>query len=312
MKVFLRNSSIMAVLVASAMVGSAQALPVATWTFSTNETFSNATWTDGDGTTNTTASRLTWGQTGGSFLRGTQSALTVGTGTSGPSRYDGGPATGSINTTEGGSPSSSLGQIGIGTSLTHFNNSLSSNLATLTGATITDTLTLTPVLPSIYAGRPDVLAPTLVFNFRFEETPNAGNSFGLCANGMSAGSYANGCPDLFGFNGVTLNNPFFYADPGSDNTFGTTDDLDRQYFASIFVLDTSGGVFPIQQLVLGECKELGLNEGCFGFRTLEGAATTAQFAFAVTTSPIVIPEPESIALIGLGLVCLGFIRRMKA
>ena len=294
--------------------GFAQADPVTTWTFTTNETFSAATWTGGGGTTTELPSALTWGTTGGAYLNGTQSALTVGTGTSGTARYDGGPATGSINTTIGGSPNAFLGQIGIGTSLTHWNNPLASTLATLTGATITDTLRLTPVAPPYYTAFVD--APTLLFNFHFQETPNSGNGSGVCAGGSLASSFPGGCPDLFGFNGVTLNNAFQYIDSGIDGILGgsgSADDFLRTYYASIFVLDANGGAFPLQQLVAGECAAINLNTGCFGFRTLESQETTAQFAFAITTEPIQIhiPEPGSVGLLGLGLAGLAATRRRR-
>ena len=294
--------------------GFAQANPVTAWTFSTNATFSAATWTSGDGTTTQLPSELSWGATGGAYLNGTQSALTIGTGTSGAARYGGGPATGSINTTIGGSPNAFLGQIGIGTSLTHWNNPLAGNLATLAGATIADTLRLTPIAPSGYTAFVD--APTLLFNFHFQETTNSGNGSGLCAGGALASSIPGGCPDLFGFNGVTLNNAFQYIDSGIDGVLGgvgSADDFLRTYYASIFVLDVSGGAFPLQQLVAGECAAINLNTGCFGFRTLESQETTAQFAFAITTEPVQtnIPEPGSVGLLGLGLAGLVAIRRRR-
>lgn len=291
------------------------AAPVSSWTYSTNATFTGATFeASGIGTTIWNASELSWGATGGDFTvnsgnSGTnRSALTVGTSSS---LTGGGPVSGSVNTTVGGLPDFSLGQVGTGISITHWNNPISSDFRTLTGGQITDTLSLTPTLPAGYTGQALVNAPTLVFNFLFLETPNTGNAAGLCANGVHYSAYPNGCPDLFGFNATTLNNAFQYNDIGDDGLWGTADDFMRTYFASVFVFPATGGASPIQTLDSGECVALGLNSLCFGFRTYEAAHTTALFGFAVTTEPISVPEPGSLALLGLGLAGLGLAGRRR-
>ena len=124
-----------------------------------------------------------------------RSGLTIGNAATG-AEQGGGPVEGSINTTIGGlpNPAPAFGQVKPGTSITHWNNPITSTYGTLTAAKITDTLTLNPVLPAYYIpGTVD--APTLIFDFSFQETPNAGaygaggfgnGGSGYCADGSLA------------------------------------------------------------------------------------------------------------------------------
>lgn len=295
-------------LVLIGMSAAVQAGPVVTqWDFSTSASFTSATFetdgTDPNRSTTNTPSILSWGRAGADFTVDTgdfeenRSALTIGNGETGAARYNGAAATGFVNTVVGGIPT--LADVGLGITFTHFNNPISSAFDTLLSGSVLDTLTLTPKLPAVGT---DQSAPNITFNFQFRETPNAGSgSPATCAGGEPVP--AAGCGDLFGFAGIpNLNQPFTYD--GND------------YFASVLVLGTDFSASPIAFLNDGQCAALGFTTGtsgerCQGFKTAENAATTVRFGFVVTTEKAFVPEPGTLALMGLALLGLGVTRYRK-
>jgi len=278
-------------------VGAVTAGPLVTqWSYSTNAVFVTSQTIFGPGNNTyvlNTTNELSWGanESGQRFSQDynlnldiERSGLTIGKGSPTKTLTGGGPATGVVDTITDGV----LDDYGLGINITHWNNPLASGYATLTNGRISDTLQLTPLDPP---GGSAVNAPALVFDFIFRETSNSGP----CLGGT-----ATPCADLFGIVAVpTLDQEFNYDG--------------NKYFVSVLLVNESGNASPIGTLNNAECLNMGLGVGCQGFRTAESAATTAQFAFAVSAEPIFdVPTPAPLALMGLGFAVMGLARRAKS
>lgn len=274
---------------------------IPSWDYSTEASFTGATYSSGGGTTVTSVSELSWGETGGFFSvpsgtannptisDGERSALTIGQ--AGISTTGGGAATGTGVETIigfGGFPVPAA-NFGLGISFTHWNNPITSGFQTLTSGTIVDTLQLTPTV----GGSGPVDAEDITFEFNFVETSNGG----ACLIVTSPTP----CNDIFAFEdpAAGLNTPFSYEG--------------ENYFAHVLLLnETLDGAAPITPLGASVCSALGLTPACLGFSTQEGQATTINFGFAVSTSPAQVPLPSTLALFGLGLLGLGYRAKRKA
>lgn len=248
---------------------------VTSWNYNVSSLFTAATYSGGTGTTTTPpATTLSWGTPDNPA--NAQSSLSIGSN----------PAAGAVDTYLGVTPPQSSPYLAFSTSLTHTNNVIAGGSSSLLSAILTNTVTLTPLVPN----QPALPIQIVPFNIAFTETPNSTP----CAAASPAG---NPCNDIFVLTGGLLNFAFNYNDGTGLQT----------YFVNIF--PTTGGV--LSTLSNSACAAANQPNGCIGFTTVEGQATTLAFGFTISTQPLQVPEPGMLALFGAGLMSLVFLRRRR-
>lgn len=273
-----------AIAVAAALISATavQAGPVVTqWGYNVQSNWNTGStvFSGGGGTQVNTNDVISWGGTGDYTIANqpsgiARSAIAIEGGTIGA------PSTGLVNTNLSVLPATGT-PLGVGSLVAHYNRTLDSSFSTLKKTRLTSNLILNPNLPT---NLPPFPAFSVGFGIDFIETPNT-------AGGCFTGSISV-CDDIFVLDIPSLSQDFLY-----DGNIYTVNQF-----------TTSGSLGPLSPAA---CAAAGVAAGCIGFITQEGVKNIAQFGFSITSRPQVIPEPGSIALLGLGLLGLAAIRRRK-
>jgi len=272
----MKKSILSAVLATALMAPLANATMVSQWTVGTYTRFdtTSVTSTGGAGNPGITigSQSLSWGSGGVSGIDITQGGTPVTPYASTPVITNGAAVDNVI--------------------ITHRNQPITGN--TLTSVDILSTLYLTPLAPA--GGTVGPIGP-VTFAINFAETPNSANP---CANGAANGSGVNinGCADIFVIDQQSLNFAFNFQDPDGPTV--------RTYYLSFF--ERTGG---FHSLPSAACGAAGATTPCLGFMTPENQNTPAQFAVTITSQPVTIPEPGTLALLGIALTGLGLTRRRR-
>lgn len=174
----------------------------------------------------------------------------------------------------------------------HDNQIIPAGTTQLDSFELTSTLSVEAVAPESMAG--ETAGPIAVgFQSFFTETFNGGDCF--------AGSEST-CDDIF-----SLENPEF----GELNEAGNFEFASDPFTIDDFNYTVFLEIVGLNELTDEQCSIAGASATCIGFLTQEQQNNTFASNFRVTSSPVAVPEPGTLGLLGLGLLGLGLASRRK-
>uniref|UniRef100_UPI00126472D6 THxN family PEP-CTERM protein n=1 Tax=Marinobacter changyiensis TaxID=2604091 RepID=UPI00126472D6 len=176
---------------------------------------------------------------------------------------------------------------------THDNNIIDARYSALTSFNIVTSLDLVASTPD--NGATQTVGP-LTFESSFSETINSAP-----CGGTSTGIP---CDDIF-----TLNN---LPDDAMQNMNGWFELSSDQFTIDDFTYTVFLELENLVALGATTCGVAGAPANCVGLLTQEDTANTFQTRFRIAAAPASVPEPGTLALMGLGIAGLGFARRKKA
>jgi hypothetical protein len=248
---------------------SASAAQITEWDYTVDNAFTNATYTDGEGTPVSTEQDLTWGSDG---------------------------VTSSVSITDVSAPPADRlitnGGLAAGGEFTHNNQAIPNDSAMLASFDLNSTLHLIARAPAEMDGaEPEPVSVS--FSSFFTETYNGGS----CFEGSESV-----CDDVF-----SLQNPEF----GSVNAAGNFEAAAQNFTIDGYNYTVFLEIVGLNTLTDEQCGVADAPANCIGFLTQEDNVNTFTSNFRIESSAVSVPEPGSLALLGLGLVGLGVASRRK-